>query len=254
VSEFAAYDVAATVWDTGPGRLYRATAEALLDVAPVPVGGARVLDLGAGTGLAGAAALRRGAASVLATDRAGGMLRHGSGDRALVQADAYALPFGPGSFDLVVAAFVINHLDEPDRCLRECRRVAPAVVASTFDESWDHPAKTAVDAVMAQAGYEAPGWYAAIKATNDQVKDEEALELMARRAGYAEVGVARVEVPTGIDDPASMVDWRWGMAHLAPFVATLDDRTRERLRARAEEAVAGFEPVVVAMLALGATA
>jgi len=252
VNEFAGYDVAAVAWDDGPGRLYGATAEALLDAAPISLPGARVLDLGAGTGLAGRAALRRGAASVLATDRASGMLLHGSAQRSLVQADAYALPFAPGTFDLVVAAFVINHLDEPDRGLRECRRVAGAVVASTFDRSWDHPAKTAVDSVMAQAGFEAPAWYTAIQASNEQVKDPVELERLARRAGWADVEVTRVQVPTGIEDPASMVDWRWGMAHLAPFVATLDERAREQLRARAENAVAGCPPVVVPMLALGA--
>jgi hypothetical protein len=131
--------------------------------------------------------------------------------------------------------------------------VAPAVVASTFDESWDHPAKGAVDAAMTEQGYQAPSWYAAIQATNEQVKDAEALERLARRAGYDVVRVARVEVPTGIDSAAAMVDWRWGMAHLAPFVASLDDSTRERMRVRAEEAVAGFPPVVVPMLALSAT-
>lgn len=253
MSEFAAYDVAAAVWDGGPGRLYGATAEALLDAAPVPLAAAHVVDLGAGTGLAGRAALRRGASWVVATDRAGGMLRHGSGDRSLVQADAYALPFADASFDLVVAAFVINHLDEPDRGLRECRRVAGAVAASTFDQSWDHPAKTAVDDAMAAGGFEPPAWYAAIQTTNEQVKDAGELARLAHAAGFEAVDVTRVEVVTGIDSPSAMVDWRWGMAHLAPFVAGLDARTREHLRARAEEAVAGLPPVVVPMLALSAS-
>ena len=58
---------------------------------------------------------------------------------------------------------------------------------------------------------------------------------------------------TGIDDPAAMVEWRWGMAHLAPFVASLDEATRERMRVRAEQAAAGLPPVVVPMLALSAS-
>lgn len=252
MSEDAAYDAAASTWDRGPGRLYGATAEALLDAAPVPVSQARVLDLGAGTGLAGGAALRRGAGSVVATDRAAGMLRHGVGERSVVQADAYALPFADRCFDLVVAAFVINHLDDPVRGLGECRRVATALVASTFDRSWNHPAKTVVDAVMSEAGFEAPAWYDVIQTTNEQVKDPAELGRMARRAGFVQVEVERVEVPTGIDDPASMVAWRWGMAHLAPFVAGLDDLARRRLQARAEDAVAGLPPVVVPMLALSA--
>ncbi|MFL6105613.1 MAG: class I SAM-dependent methyltransferase [Marmoricola sp.] len=251
MSEFAAYDVAAAAWDLGPGRLYRACAETLLDAAPVAVATARVLDLGAGTGLAGRAALARGAGSVVATDRAGAMLRTGSG-RCAVQADAYALPFAPGSFDLVVAAFVINHLDDPVRGLRECRRVAPALVASSFDRSWSHPAKTLVDAAMAEAGFTEPAWYAGIQTSNDQVKDPAELIRLAEQAGYSRIEVTRVEVVTGIVEAAQMVQWRWGMAHLAPFVASLEEPTRERMRQRAERAVAGLEPVVVPMLALSA--
>jgi SAM-dependent methyltransferase len=210
-----------------------------------------VLDLGAGTGLAGRAALRRGAVAVVATDRAPEMLRQGP-DRTAVQADAYALPFADGSFDLVVAAFVVNHLDDPGRGLRECRRVAPALVASSFDRSWNHPAKSVVDAVMAEAGFVEPAWYAEVLRSNDQVKDPGELERLARLAGYVDVAVRRVEVATGIADPASMVAWRWGMAHLAPFVASLDGPRRAVLRRRAEEAVASLEPVVVPMLALQA--
>ena len=251
MSEFAGYDAAAASWDAGPGRLYASTAEALLDAAPVPLTGARVLDLGAGTGIAGRAALARGATGVVATDRAAGMLQQGSG-RTLVLADAYQLPFAARAFDLVVAAFVINHLDDPGRGLRECRRVSDALVASTFDRSWDHPAKTVVDDVMAFAGFVAPDWYAAIQTTNDQVKDSAQLERLARDAGFTDVAVTRVEVPTSIDGPTDMVAWRWGMAHLAPFVAGLDPGTRQELRSRAEEAASGLPPVVVPMLALSA--
>ena len=253
MSEYAAaYDVAASAWDNGPGRLYRATAEALLDRSPVTLHGARVLDVGAGTGIAGTIAIRRGAATVVATDRAPGMLRQNASDREVVVADAYALPFADDAFDLVVAAYLINHLDDPGAGLREFRRVAPALLASSFDESWDHPAKAAIDAVMTEAGYEPPSWYAEIKSTNDQVGGPEALAQLAREAGYTEAEANRIDVPTGIDSAAAMVEWRWGMAHLAPFVAGLDAGPREQLRSRAEAAVAGLPPVVVAMLALSA--
>jgi SAM-dependent methyltransferase len=248
----AAYGVAASVWDEGPGRLYRATATALLDRTPVPLAGARVLDVGAGTGIAGTIARQQGAACVVATDRAPGMLRRNATERTAVVADAYDLPFPDGAFDLVVAAFLVNHLDEPARGLREFRRVAPAVAVSSFHASWDHPAKAAVDEVMFGAGFEPPDWHAAIQTTNQQVADPDALGALARAVGYDDVDVALVDVPTGIDNPASMVAWRWGMAHLAPYVATLDRATRDLLRERAEAAVAGLPPVVVPMLALSA--
>ncbi len=43
---------------------------------------------------------------------------------AFLQADAYALPFETGSYDLVLCLEVLEHLPEPGRALRELRRVA----------------------------------------------------------------------------------------------------------------------------------
>jgi SAM-dependent methyltransferase len=43
---------------------------------------------------------------------------------SLVRGDAYRLPFRPGSYDLVVCLEVLEHLAEPDRALRELRRVS----------------------------------------------------------------------------------------------------------------------------------
>jgi SAM-dependent methyltransferase len=47
-----------------------------------------------------------------------------------VAADARALPFAPGSFDVVVASLVLHHFDagEAPRVLRECARAAARVV------------------------------------------------------------------------------------------------------------------------------
>ena len=248
----SAYDVAAPAWDAGPGRLYRATASALLDAPTVRLAGARVLDVGAGTGIAGMEALRRGAAQVVATDRAAEMLRLNQADRDVLVADACALPFPDASFDVVVAAFLVNHLDDPGAALREFRRVAPAVLTSTFDASWEHPAKTVVDEVMIAAGFEPPSWYAEIKTSNEQVSDPHELARLARGAGYRRVEVTKVDVPTPISGPEAMVEWRWGMAHLAPFVTALDDAARADLRHRAEQAARTLPPVVVPMLALSA--
>lgn len=56
----AAYDAGAQGWDGGPGPMYRDLARALVAHAGLPLTGRRVLDLGAGTGAAGAAALPAG--------------------------------------------------------------------------------------------------------------------------------------------------------------------------------------------------
>ena len=58
----AAYETAAAGWADGPGQVYGPLARALVGAAPVPVAGGRVLDLGAGTGVAGRAALAAGPA------------------------------------------------------------------------------------------------------------------------------------------------------------------------------------------------
>ena len=52
---------------------------------------------------------------------------------------------------------------------------------------------------------------------------------------------------------ADQVAWRWGMAHLAPYLKTLDEDVRRRAWADCLRAVDGFGPVVVPMLALSAS-
>jgi ubiquinone/menaquinone biosynthesis C-methylase UbiE len=63
-----------------------------------------VLDLGAGTGVAGRAALAAGARLVVSVDFAAGMLRGCAAGLHPVAADAGALPFRDGCFGLVLAA------------------------------------------------------------------------------------------------------------------------------------------------------
>lgn len=248
----AAYDASGAAWRTGPEGVYERLAAALLDHGPRAVAGCRVLDVGAGTGAAGRAAARRGAALVVSTDIAAGMLRHCHPGLGRVVAHAQVLPFADRAFDLAVVAFALGHLDDPVAALRETRRVAGAVAASAFAPSWGHPAKQAIDDTMARHGFLSPPWYAAIKATEGRVEDPDGLAGLAREAGYARVEVTRVEVDAGLPDARAVVDWRWGMAHLAPFVATLEGAARDRARADAEAAVTGLPPVVVPMLALSA--
>ena len=90
----AAYDSGARLWAEGPSPVYDGLAHALLaQVLPLGVAGGRVLDLGAGTGVAGRAALAAGARSVVSVDFAAGMLRGCGAGLHPVAADAGALPF-----------------------------------------------------------------------------------------------------------------------------------------------------------------
>jgi len=249
-----AYDRSAAAWRQGPEQVYARLAEALLSVAPVPLAGARVLDVGAGTGVAAHAALARGAARAVATDVSARMLQGRRTQVEAVVADAGRLPFVEDSFDLASAAFCLGHVPDPLAVVREVRRVSSAFVASAFAPGPPHPVKTAIDAVFGRAGFVTPEWYRHQKESLEtRVDDPAGLERLARDAGFAAVEVRELEVDTGLSTAAEVVRWRVGMAHLAPFVAALGEAERARATAEAEEAVAELLPVVLPILALSAS-
>jgi SAM-dependent methyltransferase len=104
-----------------------------LDLAP----GARVLDLGCGSGRHTAAAYRRPGARVVGVDLARGDLAaarqrlqlhdrldaHGRGRWDLCAGNALRLPFADGCFDLVVCAEVLEHVRADGGVLTEIARV-----------------------------------------------------------------------------------------------------------------------------------
>ena len=244
----AAYDAASDGWRAGPERMYARMAEVLAEHAPVELSGARVLDAGAGTGVAGDALRRRGARTVVAVDLAAGML---PGPPALAAVgDLGRLPFPDRAFDLAAAAFSLNHFTDPVPPMAELRRVAGALVASAYAPEWAHPAKDAVDEVLERHGYRPPEWYAVVRADANPGADD--LVAFARAAGWREPRGAVVHVDTGMSTAVDLVDWRLGMAHTAPYVDGLPPADRAALRRDAEAAVAGLPPLVVAMVVLSA--
>lgn len=286
----AGYDAAAPAWADGPGPLYARLAGALVAAAPVPLAGALVLDLGAGTGVAGRAALAAGARQVVAADLSLAMLRQAraltvpapggpaSGDPASggpasggpasggpapgrraawdpVAADAVALPFRGRSFDLVVAAFCLNHLDSLATGLAEVRRVSAAIAASVFAPGWSHPAPDAVEEVLSSYGYQPPAWHSSL-CPGSRAGDPEELAEAAAAAGFTAVRVRTSDVHTGLVTPAELASWRLGLAQVAPFLRSLDAAGRAEVRRAAEQAVAGVvagdAPLVVSMVMLTA--
>jgi ubiquinone/menaquinone biosynthesis C-methylase UbiE len=255
----ADYDAAAADWAGGPKAMYAPLARSLVAAAPVPLAGRLVLDLGAGTGVASRAALAAGARRVVAADLSEGMLRRGRGGTPVV-ADAVALPFRDGSFDLVLAAFCLNHLGRVEDGLAEARRVGAAIAASAFAPGWTHPAKDAADGAFRSFGYQPPDWYAAL-APGSRAGDPETLAENAATAGFSRVQVRTVSVPTSLATPAELVSWRLGMAHYAPFLRSLDPAGRAAVRRAAEQAVAMSisgaaatgGPLVVSMVVLTAS-
>ncbi|SDI96128.1 Methyltransferase domain-containing protein [Frankineae bacterium MT45] len=107
-------------------RLCAGAVEALLDETRVGhLRDLRLLDVGTGPGTLAADAITRGA-RVIAADPDAAMLAFAAGQvpgATLVRAAAPGLPFRSGSFDVVTANFVLNHVGDPRRALADLVRV-----------------------------------------------------------------------------------------------------------------------------------
>lgn len=162
----ADYDLAAPAWGQGASLVYGPLARALVATGPVGLAGRLVLDVGAGTGVASAALLAAGARP-LAVDLSHGMLAWRRAERPpAVVGDVLALPVASGAAGGAVAAFVLNHLEEPVAALAELARVvAPGgpVLASVYSNAEQTEVKQTVDAVVAAWGWTPPDWYLALK-------------------------------------------------------------------------------------------
>lgn len=249
----AAYGAVAREWAEGPAWAYDRLSKALVAASPDPLAGARVLDLGAGTGAASRAVAAVGGDPV-AMDLALDMLRHDRQARPPAAAgDACALPFRDAAFDAVVAAFSVSHVPDPVRALAEANRVTRTggvVLAAVFSARSGHPAKEQVEAAAARFGYRRPAWYERMKRDVEPLTATPvALAGAARAAGLSEVQVHEREVDLGLHSPEDLVAWRLGMASLAPFVASLDVGRRRALEEAARAAVGpepqAFRPLVL---------
>ena len=90
-------------------------------------GGKSVLDAACGTGY-GSALLAEGARSVVGADVSGEAIDYArqhfpAANLHWAQGDCMALPFADGSFEMVAAFEIIEHLKQPENFLRELRRV-----------------------------------------------------------------------------------------------------------------------------------
>lgn len=133
----SAIDVADRVYGIVTGRraprLARVVAGHLRDLPP----GARVLDVGAGSGRIACGLTRVTGFTTTACDidaRALGRGRAPAGAR--VAADGEALPFAAGTFDAVYLTYALHHVSSASRLLAEARRVVHAggrLVVVEFD-------------------------------------------------------------------------------------------------------------------------
>jgi ubiquinone/menaquinone biosynthesis C-methylase UbiE len=247
------YSSAAASWATGPSRIYRLLADALVACVPESVAGSRVLDLGAGTGVA-SDALAAAGAHVIAADASSGMLRHDAESRPpAVCADAAHLSFRSDSFDHVVAAFVLNHVPDLTAALAELARIVRpggSIAASSFPTERQHPAKDAIGQVIDAAGFVAPDWFATFKAEREGPSgSSDALQQTAEAAGLAAT-VHRLDVDVSSVGADGLASYRLGMAQIQPVLVSLERAARQDVERAAVAAAAPFLAVPMPMLAL----
>lgn len=239
------YRGAAQGWATGAVRVYGPLAGDLVDAVPHAVADRLVLDAGAGTGLVSRELRARGARAV-ALDLSLDMLRWRAAERPpAVVGDARRLPLRTSSVDDALAAFVLNHLPDPQPALRELGRVVRAggaILAAVYANSFVSPLRDRIDEVAFRHGFAYPGWYRSLKERiAPQLGTVDLMAAAARTAGLAVTDVREYTAEVGLDRADDLVDYRLGQAHCASWLATLDAAHRAQLRA---EAIAAVEPIM----------
>lgn len=251
------YAGAAQGWAGGASLVYRPLAVELVARAPHPLRGRRVLDAGAGTGVGCAALLEVGARPV-AVDLSLNMLRWQRATRPpAAVGELTRLPVRTRVIDDVFAAFVLNHLADPVAGLAELARVtAPggAVLASVYSTASDNSLRDLVDEVAVAHGFVAPDWYVALKANaNALLGSADAVTAAAHRAGLLDVVVHDQVVDVGIHTAEDLVDYRFGQAQFAGWLAGLSPARRVQVRAAVMERIAPvmapFTPTVLFLTA-----
>ncbi len=249
-----AYRGAALRWERDASIAYVPLARHLIGRTPVDLAGSLVLDAGAGTGAASDLLIAANA-RVVALDLEPSMLEFGRGRRPPgVAGDVTMLPFRARSFNVVVAAFVLNHVAPASDGLQELARVTKrggAVLASTFSNR-RAAAKTAFDEVAMAYGWTAPDWYDAIRARQSGIGSTALLLAACRQAGLDHTVVTEQTLDIDLTDPALIVRYRLGMPQYTEFVDRLDDVRLSEFVSDALRAVTSdgpFRPEVIELVA-----
>lgn len=209
-----------SVYDDGPayeafmGRWSRAAGRAFLEWFNPPQA-QTWLDVGCGTGAFTELVLQScPLTAISAIDPALPQIRHARRSAAgphvdFSVADAQALPFADGAFDVVTSALVINFVPEPLRALQEMHRVirrGGAVGAYVWDFDAERSPTSALTRALRRLGIEPGG------APGAQHTSLQALTRAFERAGASEIAIECLEVEVAFCD----LDAYWS-SQLPPF-------------------------------------
>lgn len=244
-------------WASGATLVYGPLARRLVAASPHPLTARRVLDVGAGTGVASAALAAVGARPV-AVDLSHGMLAWQRRTRPpAAVGDVCALPLVADAVDDCVAAFILNHLTDPEAGLRELLRVTRpggAILATVFGNESRSAARDRVDEVAAAAGWTAPPWYVELKSTATPVLGSAArMGDAAAVAGLTGVAVHEDRMDVGVTEARALVAYRFGQAQFTTWLDELGPDRTARVARDAEDAVGPtmepYRPTVVLLAA-----
>ena len=191
--DWRSYDEVAEAYDRVRGPLHEAPARDLVEAVALPERG-RLLDVGTGTGLA---ARSVDAGIAVGIDVSAGMLRiaREKGLDRVALAAAIDLPFRDGTFDAVVAAFVLHLVPKYETALFDMVRVlrrggrlglASWVLADDeFTRAWREIAESyATREMLADAQRKAAPWA-------EPFSDPKRIEEILREGGLRDVQVER---------------------------------------------------------------
>jgi ubiquinone/menaquinone biosynthesis C-methylase UbiE len=221
------------------GTFFSQIAARLLDRAGLKPG-ARLLDVGCGTGIFTLAAARAlgPPGRVTGIDLSGRMLRRAQAGSSLpglarvglARADAHDPPFAPESFDVVAASMVMFLLAEPVRAVRAWSRLLRpgGTLAFSWNVSEDPdwmPVLAAVDAhVPGTRGFEA-------LMHHPPLHSQDAVQAMLAQAGYTSVSTTVATIESGYSGPRHWWATSWSQA---PRLVWRDIPEDRRAAARAD--------------------
>jgi ubiquinone/menaquinone biosynthesis C-methylase UbiE len=202
--------------------------QALVWVAPRMLGdftarpGMRVLDLGTGVGaMAGALARRHPGIELWGLDLRAAQLTQAKALHPVatyVQGDATRMPFPDASFDRVHASWVLEHIPEPERVLREVRRILAPGGQCFFLEVDNATLRLVPPSADIERALELLN-QAQLAGGGDPFIGRK-LEGYMRAAGFSQVQVRSVEIDGDAKDPETL---RSSAEEVAEIFESLDE-------------------------------